>query len=341
MFLSEHPEQANEYSIKGNCVAVVSDGSAVLGLGNIGPYGALPVMEGKAMLFREMAGLDAYPICLDTQDPDLIVEIVCALAPSFGGINIEDISAPRCYEIERKIQERLSIPVMHDDQHATAIVCLAGLINAAKILGRTFCDLKIAILGAGASASGAARLFAAYGNDNILMVDSRGIIARDRTDLDPNKQQLALTTNHDNVSGNLADAIRGADVIIGLASAGLVKPEHVKSMNKNPIVFALSNPTPEIEPDLAKEAGAFITATGRSDYPNQINNALVFPGLFRGALDNRVPKIGTDIKLRAAKALAALVENPTPDYIVPSVFDERVMLAVAAAVPTPIQPVLN
>ncbi|MDR3709520.1 MAG: NADP-dependent malic enzyme [Capsulimonadaceae bacterium] len=335
-YLAQHPEEAGEYSVVGNCVAVVSDGSAVLGLGNIGPYGALPVMEGKAMIFRSQAGIDSYPIVLNTQDPDLIVEIICAIAPSFGGINIEDISAPRCYEIERRVQDRLSMPVMHDDQHATAIVALCGLINAAKIKGKSVCDFKIAILGAGASASGVARLFAAFGNDNIVLVDSKGIVGKHRTDLDPNKQQLSLVTNHEGLTGGLDEAIKGADVIIGLASAGLVKPHHIKSMAKDPIVFALSNPTPEITPEEAIAAGAAIVGTGRSDYPNQINNALVFPGLFRGALDNRIPKITTDIKLRAAKALADLVENPSPTEIVPSVFNPKVVPAVAASVPTPL-----
>jgi malate dehydrogenase (oxaloacetate-decarboxylating) len=334
-YLSEHPEEANDYSIKGNCVAVVSDGSAVLGLGNIGPYGALPVMEGKAMLFKAFAGLDAYPICLDTQDPQQIIDIVVALAPSFGGINIEDISAPRCFEIETKIQERLKMPVMHDDQHATAIVALAGLINACKLTGRNFKDIKITICGAGASASGAARLFTAFGNDNIILVDSKGIVHKGRTNLDPNKQQLAEITNKSGQTGDLADALRGADVAVGLASAGLFKPEHIKSMAKDPIILALSNPTPEILPDEAKAAGAAIVATGRNDFPNQINNALVFPGLFRGAIDNRVPKITTAIKLRTAIALANLVDNPDYDHIVPSVFDPRVVKAVSAAVPEP------
>lgn len=331
-YLAEHPEEAGEYSVKGNCVAVVSDGSAVLGLGNIGPYGALPVMEGKAMLFKEMAGIDAFPICLDTQDSDQIVETVCAIAPSFGGINLEDIAAPRCYDIERRIQARLSMPVMHDDQHATAIVVLAGLINACKLTGRAVSELSVVVLGAGASASGVARLLVAYGISRIVMVDSKGIIVVGREGLDANKQELATLTNPDQKSGGLADALKGADCVIGLASAGLLQPEHIQSMAKDPFVFALSNPVPEISPEDAKKGGAAIVATGRSDYPNQINNALVFPGLFRGALDARVPEITTEIKLRAAIALADLVDDLRAEMIVPSVFDARVAPAVAKSV---------
>jgi malate dehydrogenase (oxaloacetate-decarboxylating) len=331
-YLQHHPEQAGAYSVKGNSVAVVSDGSAVLGLGNIGPYGALPVMEGKAMIFHAMAGIDAFPICLDTQDSDRIVETVCAIAPSFGGINLEDISAPRCYYIERRIQDRIDIPVMHDDQHATAIVALAGLINACAVTGRSIRDLRIVILGAGASASGTARLLAAFGLSNIVMVDSRGVIHRDRANLDANKKELAELTNPDRREGSLEDALAEADCVIGLASGGLLSKTHIRSMARNPIVFALSNPDPEIDPLEAFAAGAAIVATGRSDYHNQINNALVFPGLFRGALDAKVPKITTEIKLRAAQALACLVADPTDEMILPSVFDPRVVHAVAASV---------
>jgi len=331
-FLQHHPDQAGAYTVRGNSVAVVSDGSAVLGLGNIGPYGAMPVMEGKAMLFHAMAGIDAYPICLDTQDSDRIVDTVCAIAPSFGGINLEDISAPRCYDIERRIQERINIPVMHDDQHATAIVALAGLINSCTVTGRSIRDLRIVILGAGASASGTARLLIAYGVTHITMVDSRGIIHMDRNDLDPNKRELALLTNQYGQTGQLSDALDGADCVIGLASGGLLSKEHIASMGPDPIVFALSNPDPEIDPLKARAAGAAIVATGRSDYANQINNVLVFPGLFRGALDSKIQKITTEIKLRAAEALAGLVERPTDDMILPSVFNPRVVPAVAASV---------
>jgi len=331
-FLQHHPDQAGAYTVKGNSVAVVSDGSAVLGLGNIGPYGALPVMEGKAMLFHAMAGIDAYPICLDTQDSDSIVDTVCAIAPSFGGINLEDISAPRCYDIERRIQERLDIPVMHDDQHATAIVVLAGLINSCTVTGRSIRDLRIVILGAGASASGTARLLIAFGLTHITMVDSRGIIHEDRNDLDPNKRHLSLLTNRCGQTGQLNDALDGADCVIGLASGGLLSKEHIYMMAQDPIVFALSNPDPEIDPLKARAAGAAIVATGRSDYANQINNVLVFPGLFRGALDSKIQKITTDIKLRAAQALAGLVKRPTDAMILPSVFDPRVVPAVAASV---------
>lgn len=331
-YLQHHPDQAGAYSVKGNSVAVVSDGSAVLGLGNIGPYGALPVMEGKAMIFHAMAGIDAFPICLDTQDSDRIVDTVCAIAPSFGGINLEDISAPRCYEIERRIQDRIGIPVMHDDQHATAIVALAGLINACRATNRSIHDLRIVILGAGASASGTARLMSAFGLWNVVMVDSRGIIHRDRSGLDANKRELAELTNPDRQEGSLEDALAGANCVIGLASGGLLTKEHIRSMASDPVVFALSNPDPEIDPREAFVAGAAIVATGRSDYHNQINNALVFPGLFRGALDARVPKITTEIKLRAAGALAELVSEPTDETILPSVFDSRVVPAIAASV---------
>ncbi len=331
-YLAEHPEQARELSVKRNSVAVISDGSAVLGLGNIGPYGALPVMEGKALIFREMAGVDAWPLVLDTQDPDEIVRTVLAVAPSFGGINLEDIKAPECFDIERRLIEALDIPVMHDDQHGTAIVALAGLINAARVVKKNIKKLRVVISGAGAAGSAVAKLLVAAGTSDVIVLDRGGAIVDSRADLHHQKQELAVCTNPRKASGSLAEVLVGADVFIGVSGPNLLTREHIRTMNTNAIVFALSNPIPEILPDEARAGGASVIATGRSDFPNQINNALVFPGIFRGALDKGVRAITKETKLRAAKALAALVPNPTAQKLLPDVFDKRVVLTIARSV---------
>lgn len=330
--LALHPEDARHMSIKRNSIAVVSDGSAVLGLGNIGPYGALPVMEGKALIFKEMAGIDAWPIVLATQDADEIVRIVQAVAPAFGGINLEDISAPRCFDIEKRLTESLDIPVMHDDQHGTAIVVLAGLTNAAKVVKKKFQTLKVVISGAGAAGTAVAKLLRAAGIEDIVLLDRQGVIGLTRTDLSPEKQELAALTNPRKIVGELGEAVDGADVFIGVSGKGLFHADHVKRMASRAIVFALANPVPEIMPDEAKKAGAAVIATGRSDFPNQINNALVYPGVFRGALDKGIAKITEETKLRAAKALAGLVTRPTADKIIPDLLDKRVVRAVAKSV---------
>lgn len=330
--LADHPEDARTYSIKANSVAVISDGSAVLGLGNIGPYGALPVMEGKALIFKQLANIDAWPIVLDTQDPDKIVETVLAIAPGFGGINLEDIAAPACFEIERRLIEALDIPVMHDDQHGTAIVVLAGLINAAIVAGKDIKQLKVVIIGAGAAGAATANILVEYGIENVIVTDRKGVIHKKREDLTDMKIALAHVTNPHNLSGSFEEALKDADVVIGVSGGGKLGVEHIKTMASEPIVFALANPTPEILPEDAKKGGAVIVATGRSDFPNQINNALVFPGVFRGALDGRVTKITTDMKLRAAQALSALVGKPTANCIIPDVLDERVVPTIARAV---------
>lgn len=332
MHLAEHPKDAKGLSIKGNSVAVISDGSAVLGLGNIGPYGALPVMEGKALIFKQLANIDAWPIVLSTQDPDKIVEAVLAIAPGFGGINLEDIAAPACFDIERRLIEALDIPVMHDDQHGTAIVVLAGLINAAKALGKDLAAMKLVIIGAGAAGAATAELLNEYGIKDIVVVDRAGIIGTSRPELSGMKLELAHRTNPRNLSGSLETALAGADAVIGLSGGGKLSSAHIGMMGENPIVFALANPNPEILPEDAKNGGAVIIATGRSDFPNQINNALVFPGVFRGALDSGVTRITTAMQLRAAEALAVLVEVPTVDHIIPDVLDERVVKTIAAAV---------
>ncbi len=331
-FVAQHPEQAREYTIKKNMVAVISDGSAVLGLGNIGPLGALPVMEGKAVLFKELAGVDAFPIVLDTQDTDKIVEAICAIAPTFGGINLEDFSAPRCFEIEARVKERLQIPVMHDDQHGTAIVVLAGLTNAAKVVGKKLQNLHVVVAGAGAAGTAITKLLLLAGIKDVIVADSTGIISQDRKDPPAHKQWLAEQTNPRNVTGKLSDALASADVFIGVSGPNTVTAEQVALMSPKAIVFALANPTPEIMPEEAKKGGAAVIATGRSDYPNQINNALVFPGIFRGALDRRVNAITDKMKLQAAKNLAALVAKPTSTKIIPDVFDKKVVPAVAKAV---------
>lgn len=332
LHLAAHPEDARKMSVKKNSVAVISDGSAVLGLGNIGPYGALPVMEGKALIFKEKAGVDAWPLVLNTQDPEEIIRIVKAVAPSFGGINLEDIAAPHCFEIERRLIEELDIPVMHDDQHGTAIVVLAGLLNAAKVVKKNFKDLKIVISGAGAAGTAVAKLLLAAGATDILVLDRVGTIFPGRTDLNTHKKELADLTNPRRVEGGLAEAMQGADAFIGLSGKGILKAEQVATMSPRGIVFAMANPDPEILPDEAKKAGAVVVATGRSDFPNQINNALVFPGIFRGALDKGVKKITEETKLRAARALAALVPKPTAAKIIPDLLDPRVVKAVARSV---------
>lgn len=331
--LANHPELVREYSFKHNTIAVVSDGSAVLGLGNIGPLGALPVMEGKAVLFKEFAGVDAVPLVLNTQDPDEIIAIVKSVAPTFAGINLEDISAPRCFYIEEKLKKELDIPVFHDDQHGTAIVVLAGLINALKLVNKRIENIKIVISGTGAAGVAIARLLKKFGAKNIIMVDSKGVVNNNREDLPDYKLQLLNTIGFvDNNIRTLAEALQGADVFIGVSVAGIVTEEMVKSMNKDAIVFAMANPVPEIMPELALHAGAAIVATGRSDYPNQINNVLAFPGIFRGAIDHGVSQITDDMKLRAAEALAALIKEPRKDYIIPDAFDKRVVKAVSATI---------
>lgn len=324
-------DKLREVAWTNNLVAVVSDGSAVLGLGDIGPEGAMPVMEGKAMLFKHFAGVDAVPIVLDVHTEDEIVEAVKAIAPSFGGINLEDIAAPKCFAIEERLKEALDIPVFHDDQHGTAVVTLAGLINAAKLANKDIESLRVAMVGAGAAGVAIAKLLALYGLEDIVMVDSKGIISRDRDDLSSEKQAL-LPLNTQNRTGSLADAVAGADVFIGVSKPGLLTADMVRSMAEKPIIFAMANPDPEIMPDEAIKAGAFVVATGRSDYPNQINNVLGFPGIFRGALDNNVSKITDQHKLVAAEALAALVEDPSTDKIVPGPFDSGVVEAVARSV---------
>ncbi|MDB5190205.1 MAG: NADP-dependent malic enzyme [Parcubacteria group bacterium] len=331
-YLAEHPEKARELSVKRNSVAVVSDGSAVLGLGNIGPYGALPVMEGKALIFREMAGVDAWPLVLDTHDPDEIVRTVLAVAPNFGGINLEDIKAPECFDIERRLIEALDIPVMHDDQHGTAIVALAGLINAAKVVKKNMKKLRVVISGAGAAGTAVAKLLVVSGVTDVVVLDRGGAIFDGRPDLNHHKQELAVRTNPRKASGSLKEVLAAADVFIGVSGPNLLTREDIRTMNTGAIVFALSNPVPEILPDEAKAGGAAVTATGRSDFANQINNALVFPGIFRGALDKGVRAITEETKVRAAKALAALVPAPTAGKLLPDIFDKRVVPTVAKAV---------
>ncbi len=330
--LAKHPEDARKMSVKKNSVAVISDGSAVLGLGNIGPYGALPVMEGKALIFKEMAGIDAWPIVLDVHTPDEIVGVVKAISPAFGGINLEDIAAPQCFEIERRLIDELAMPVMHDNQHGTAIVVLAGLINAAKVVKKNFKKLKVVVGGAGAAGTAVAKLLAAAGIADIVVLDRQGIISAHRTGLNPHKQELAALTNPRSVSGDLSAALAGADVFVGVSGKGTLNADHIKLMAPRSIVFALANPDPEIMPAEARQAGAAVIATGRSDFPNQVNNALVYAGIFRGALDKGVTRITLEIKLRAAIRLAALIPHPTADKIIPDLLDPRVVKAVAASV---------
>lgn len=324
-YVAEHPDEASDYTWLNNVVAVVSDGTAVLGLGNIGPLGALPVMEGKAMLFKHFAGLDAVPIVLDVHTADEIVAAVKAIAPSFGGINLEDIAAPICFEVEERLKAELNIPVFHDDQHGTAIVTLAGLINAMKVTNRSLTECRIVCVGAGAAGTAIMKLISDYAQPEILAVDSKGIIGPNRTDLNNEKKKLLEFTNKNGVDGSLADAIKNADVFIGVSQAGLLTAEMVATMASDPIVFAMANPTPEIMPDIAKNAGVAVMATGRSDFPNQVNNALAFPGIFRGALDNRVTTITEKHKQKVAEVIAGLVDNPTAEQIIPSVLDPRLV----------------
>ena len=326
--IAENPADLPKYTWTNNLVAVISDGSAILGLGNLGPKAAMPVMEGKALLFKHFADVDAVPIVLDVHEPEEIIATVKAIAPSFGAINLEDIAAPKCFEIEERLKAELDIPVFHDDQHGTAVVVLAGLINAAKLTGRNLADCKFVVVGAGAAGTAIIKLLNLYGAKNIVAVDSRGIVGKSRTDL--NAEKTALLEYVDaSQSGSIEDAITDADVFIGVSRAGLLTPELVQKMAKDPIVFALANPVPEIMPDVAKQAGVAIIGTGRSDFPNQVNNSLAFPGIFRGALDHGVKKITDQHKLMAAEALANLVENPTVDKVVPTAFDKGVVEAVA------------
>jgi len=319
-----------EYTIRKNAVAVVSDGSAVLGLGNIGPEAALPVMEGKALLFKELGMVDAIPIVLATQDTEEIIKIVKALEPTFGGINLEDISAPRCFEIEERLKEEMNIPVMHDDQHGTAIVVLAGIINALKVVKKNIKEVKIVVSGSGAAGVAITKLLLLHGAKNVLVVDSTGIIFKEREGgLNQSKMEIAKITNPKNVKGQLKEALESADIFIGVSAPNLINHKDVTLMNNDAIVFAMSNPVPEIMPEEALKGGAAVVATGRSDYPNQINNVLAFPGIFRGALDNRVKKITEKHKLEAAKALAALVKNPTRDKIIPEALNRQAAKVVA------------
>lgn len=330
--LAANPKDARVMSVKRNSVAIVSDGSAVLGLGNIGPYGALPVMEGKALIFKERADIDAWPIVLATQDPEEVIRTVLAIAPNFGGINLEDIAAPNCFEIEQRLAKALDIPIMHDDQHGTAIVVLAGLINAAKVVRKKLGTLRVVISGAGAAGTAVAKLLKAAGINDLIVLDRSGALYATREGMNPSKAALAELTNPREVKGGLHEVIKGADVFIGVSGKGLLTKEHVRSMAERAIVFALANPVPEILPHEAHVAGAAVVATGRSDFPNQINNALVFPGVFRGALDKRISIITEKTKLAAARALAALVAKPTPTSIIPELLDKRVVPAVARAV---------
>lgn len=327
--IAKNKKLAFAYTIRKNMVAVVSDGSAVLGLGNLGPEAALPVMEGKALLFKELAGVDAFPIVLDTQDTEEIIKIVKAIAPTFGGINLEDISAPRCFEIEERLKKELNIPVFHDDQHGTAIVVLAGLQNALKVVNKKINKIKIVISGLGAAGTSITKLLRLMGAKNIILCDSQGIIFRGRKDMSGLKQEWAKITNVENQQGTVSDAVVGADVFIGVSVPNLLTAENVKTMNKQAIVFAMSNPVPEIMPEEAKKGGAAIVATGRSDYPNQINNVLAFPGIFRGALDTRTRMITDRHKIKASKAIADLVKNPNCGKIIPAALDRRVAKAVA------------
>ena len=332
--IAENPEAAYTYTIKSNTVAVVSDGSAVLGLGNIGPLAAMPVMEGKAVLFKEFGGINAFPICLDTQDTEEIIETVVRIAPAFGGINLEDISAPRCFEIEERLKERLSIPVFHDDQHGTAIVVLAGIINALKVTGKKKETAQVVVNGAGSAGIAITKLLLTYGFQNITLCDKAGMICEGMEGLNWMQEKMAKVTNLGKRTGSLADALKGADIFVGVSAPGIVTPEMVASMNHDAILFAMANPVPEIMPNLAREAGARVVGTGRSDFPNQVNNVLIFPGIFRGALEGRACAITEEMKLAAAEAIASLVseEELSDVNILPAAFDPRVADAVSQAV---------
>ena len=332
--IHENPADAYKYTLKANTVAVVSDGTAVLGLGDIGPLAAIPVMEGKSVLFKRFGNVDAFPICLDTKDTEEIIETVKRLAPSFGGINLEDIAAPRCFEIERRLKEELDIPVFHDDQHGTAIVVAAGLTNALKIVGKKWEDISAVISGAGAAGVSICKLLQAFGIGNVVLVDSQGALVDGDPRLNSAKQEIAAVTNKNKETGSLADVMKGKDVFIGVSAPGIVSTEMVKTMAADPIIFAMANPTPEIMPDEAKAGGARIIATGRSDFPNQINNVLVFPGIFRGALDAHATAITEPMKEAAARAIASIVTDDelSEEYIIPDAFNENVAKVVAKAV---------
>ncbi|TYP47452.1 NAD(P)-dependent malic enzyme [Thermosediminibacter litoriperuensis] len=332
--IKQNPELVYRYTCKGRMVAVVTDGSAVLGLGNIGPEAGMPVMEGKALLFKTFAGVDAFPICLATQDVDEIVNAVKYIAPTFGGINLEDISAPRCFEIERRLKEELDIPVFHDDQHGTAVVVLAGVLNALKIVGKRMADVRVVINGAGAAGVAVAKLLLKAGVGDVVVCDRKGTIYRGREGMDWSKEELAQITNRSGIKGDLTKAMKGSDVFIGVSAAGVVTRDMVKSMARDPVVFAMANPVPEIFPDEARAGGAKVVGTGRSDFPNQINNVLAFPGIFRGALEVRARDINEEMKLAAAHAIASLVtpKELSPDYCIPAAVDRRVPAHVACEV---------
>ena len=332
--IAKEKEAAYTYTMKANTIAVISDGSAVLGLGNIGPHAAMPVMEGKAVLFKEFAGVNAIPICLDTQDTEEIIKAVTWLAPGFGGINLEDISAPRCFEIEERLKATLDIPVFHDDQHGTAIVVLAGIINALKVTGKQKESCRVVVNGAGSAGIAITKLLLSYGFSDITLCDKSGILSKSSTDLNWMQKRMMDVTNRTGMTGTLADAMRGADIFVGVSAPGIVTPEMVSSMNRDAILFAMANPVPEIMPDLAKSAGAKVVGTGRSDFPNQINNVVAFPGIFKGALEGRAVQITEEMKLAAALAIASLVpeEALNENNIMPEAFDPKVARAVADAV---------
>ncbi|MBX4270197.1 NAD(P)-dependent malic enzyme [Clostridium estertheticum] len=332
--IHENEENVYKYTAKGNMVAVITDGTAILGLGDIGPKAGLPVMEGKAILFKEFANVDAFPICLDTKDVDEIVRTIQLISPGFGGINLEDISAPRCFEVEDKLKKILDIPVFHDDQHGTAIVVLAGLINATKVVGKKLCDLKVVVNGAGSAGTAISKLLLRSGVKNLIACDKVGILYRGMEKIDDAKTALTEITNPENIKGSLSDALIGADVFIGVSAPGIVTDDMVKSMNKDSIVFGMANPTPEIMPDEAKKAGAKVAGSGRSDYPNQVNNVLVFPGLFRGALDVRAKEINEEMKIAAAYAIANYIkdEDLNENNVIPSALDKGVATKVAEAI---------
>lgn len=332
--IAEDKTAAYTYTWKANTVAVVSDGSAVLGLGNIGPYAAMPVMEGKCVLFKEFGNVNAVPICLDTQDTEEIIQAVKNIAPGFGGINLEDISAPRCFEIEERLKEMLDIPVFHDDQHGTAIVVLAGIINGLRVTGKKKEDCRVVVNGAGSAGVAITKLLLTYGFKHVTMCDREGIIGKDYPNLNWMQKKMTEVTNLENASGTLADALRGADIFVGVSAPNIVTPEMVSSMNKDAILFAMANPVPEIMPDVAKAAGAKVVGTGRSDFPNQVNNVIAFPGIFRGALEAHATQITEEMKLAAAEALASLVsdEELNEDFIMPEAFDPRVAEVVSEAV---------
>ncbi len=332
--IAQDKEAAYKYTIKANTIAVISDGSAVLGLGNIGPYAAMPVMEGKAVLFKEFGGVNAVPICLDTQDTEEIIKTIAAIAPAFGGINLEDISAPRCFEIEERLKEMLDIPVFHDDQHGTAIVVLAGAINALKVTGKKKEACKVVVNGAGSAGIAIAKLLLTYGFRHLTLCDRNGILSKDYPDLNWMQESMLWVTNLENKNGTLTDALQGADLFIGVSAPNIVTKEMVASMNKDAIIFAMANPVPEIMPNLAKEAGARVVATGRSDFPNQVNNVVAFPGIFKGALEGRATQITEEMKLAAATAIAGLVADTElgENNIMPQAFDPRVSEVVSSAV---------